>query len=95
MLPLVDAQWCDFSRQSTYLLPSSRFQLNVTAGSQNRAIRAINEPEGRDESRFALKIKKKFRLELQVTIVRYILSLFGQIVSLFGQPDCLGLFSLC
>jgi hypothetical protein len=36
----------------------SRFQLNVTAGSQKRAIANLRESEGRDESRFALKIKR-------------------------------------
>jgi hypothetical protein len=38
-------------RQSVW----SRFRLNVSAGSQKRA---IHEPEGRDESRFASKLKR-------------------------------------
>ena len=73
----------------------SRFKLNVSAGSQKRTIHVFHELEGSDESRFALKSKQKLRLELQVTIVKYILSLFGQIVSLYGQPVCLGLLSMC
>jgi hypothetical protein len=40
----------------------SRFKLNVSAGSQNRAIRAIHEPEGRDESCVALKLKRNLDL---------------------------------
>ena len=40
----------------------SRFQLNVTAGSQKRAIANLRESEGRDESRFALKIKRNLDL---------------------------------
>jgi hypothetical protein len=33
--------------------PSSRFQLNVTAGSQKRAILNLRKSEGKNESRFA------------------------------------------
>ena len=40
---------------SFLLSPRSRFRLNVSAGSQKRA---IHEPEGRDESRLALKLKR-------------------------------------
>jgi hypothetical protein len=40
------------------LFHGSRFQLNVTAGSQKRAIHECKESEGRDESRFALKMKR-------------------------------------
>jgi hypothetical protein len=40
----------------------SRFQLNVTAGSQKRAIHECKESEGRDESRFALKMKRNLDL---------------------------------
>jgi hypothetical protein len=36
----------------------SRFQLNVTAGSQKRAIANLRKSEGRDESHFALKLKR-------------------------------------
>jgi hypothetical protein len=36
----------------------SRFQLNVTAGSQKRAIANLRKSEGRDESRFALRLKR-------------------------------------
>ena len=36
----------------------SRFQLNVTAGSQKRAIANLRKSKGRDESRFALKLKR-------------------------------------
>jgi hypothetical protein len=46
-------------------------------------------------SRVRIETTKKLRLELQVTIVKYILSLFGPIVLLLGQPVCLGLLSLC
>ena len=63
-------------------------RLNVSAGSQKRA---IHEPEGRDESRLKLKLKRN----LDVTIVKYILSLLGQIVSLLGQTNCPGLRTLC
>jgi hypothetical protein len=56
----------------------SCFKLNVSAESQKRTIHVFHELEGRDESRFALKSKKKHRLELQVTIVKYILSLLGR-----------------
>jgi hypothetical protein len=38
--------------------PRSRFQLNVTAGSQKRAIANLRKSKGRDESRFALKLKR-------------------------------------
>jgi hypothetical protein len=38
----------------------SRFQLNVTAGSQKRAIANLRKSEGRDESRFALKMLSIF-----------------------------------
>jgi hypothetical protein len=41
-----------------FFVPRSRFQLNVTAGSQKRAIHECKESEGRDESRFALKMKR-------------------------------------
>jgi hypothetical protein len=54
----------------------------------------LHESEGRDES-LGITTKKKPRLELQVKIAKYILSLFGRIVLLFGQPVCLGLLSLC
>ena len=50
--------------------------LNVSAGSQKRA---IHEPEGRDESRFALKLKRN----LDVTIVKYILSLWTNTVTIW------------
>ena len=43
---------------SPLTIPGSRFELNVTAGSQKRAIANLRESEGRDESRFALKIKR-------------------------------------
>jgi hypothetical protein len=43
-------------------LPRSRFQLNVTAGSQKRAIHECKESEGKDESRFALKMKRNLDL---------------------------------
>ena len=36
-------------------------------------------------SRARVKIEKKFRRHLHVTIVKYILSLFGQTLSLFGR----------
>jgi len=61
------------------------------AGSQKRA---IHEPEGRDESRFALICKNSER-NLNVTIVKYILSLLGQTLSLLGQTNCPGLLTLC
>jgi len=64
------------------------FKLNVSAGSQKRT---IHKPEGKDESRFSLKIKRN----INVTIVKYILSLFGQTLSLFGQTNCVGLRTLC
>jgi len=70
------------------LRPRSRFKLNVSAGSQKRT---IHKPEGKDESRFSLKSKKN----RNVTIVKYILSLLGQIVSLLGQTNCVGLRTLC
>ena len=70
------------------LRPRSRFKLNVSAGSQKRT---IHKPEGKDESRFSLKSKKN----RNVTIVKYILSLLGQIVSLMGQTNCVGLRTLC
>ena len=38
-----------------------------------------------------LKVKRN----LDVTIIKHILSLFGQIVSLFGQTNCSGLRTLC
>jgi hypothetical protein len=38
--------------------PRSRFHLNVTAGSQKRAIANLRKSKGRDESRFALRVKK-------------------------------------
>ena len=38
--------------------PWSRFQHNVTAGSQKRAIANLGKSKGRDESRFALKLKR-------------------------------------
>ena len=66
----------------------SRFKLSVSAGSQKRT---IHKPEGKDESRFSLKSKRN----RNVTIVKYILSLLGQIVSLLGQTNCLGLRTLC
>jgi hypothetical protein len=83
-------------RRRPWICTRSRFKLNVSAGSQKRTIHVFHEPEGRVVSRFALKNKKKHRLELQVTIVRYILSLLGQTLSLLGQLICLGLrtFSL-
>ena len=62
--------------------------LSIRVGSQKRA---IHEPEGRDESRLALKLK----INLDFTIVKYILSLFGQTLSLFGQTICPGLRTLC
>ena len=37
----------------------------------------------------------KSKRNLDVTIVKYILSLLGQIVSLLGQTNCLGLRTLC
>jgi hypothetical protein len=40
------------------VFPRSRFQLNVTAGSQKRAIANLRKSKGRDESRFALKLKR-------------------------------------
>jgi len=40
------------------MIPRSRFQLNVTAGSQKRAIANLRKSEGRDESRFALRLKR-------------------------------------
>ena len=42
----------------TYCISCSRFQLNVTAGSQKRAITNLRKSKGRDESRFALKLKR-------------------------------------
>jgi hypothetical protein len=39
-------------------IAGSRFQLNVTAGSQKRAIANLRKSKGRDESRFALKLKR-------------------------------------
>jgi len=66
----------------------SRFRLNVSAGSQKRA---IHEPEGRNESRFSLISKRN----LNVTTVKYILSLLGQTLSLLGQANCVGLRTLC
>jgi hypothetical protein len=41
-----------------FLQPGSRFQLNVTAGSQKRAIANLRKSGGRDEPRFALKLKR-------------------------------------
>ena len=41
-----------------------------------------------ETSRARVKIEKKFRRHLHVTIVKYILSLFGQTLSLFGQTIC-------
>jgi len=58
--------------------PWSRFKLNVSAGSQKRT---IHKPEGKEESRFSLKSKRN----INVTIVKYILSLLGKIVSLLGR----------
>jgi len=69
-------------------LPGSRFKLNVSAGSQKRT---IHKPEGKDEFRFSLKSKRN----RNVTTVKYILSLLGQIVSLLGQTNCVGLRTLC
>ena len=67
-----------------YNMARSRFKLNVSAGSQKRT---IHKPEGKDESRFSLKSKRN----INVTIVKYILSLFGQTLSLLGQTICVGL----
>ena len=76
-------------RQDTFKLVLFTYpELYVSAGSQKRT---IHEPEGRDESRSALKLKRN----LDVTIAKHILSLFGQIVSLFGQTNYLGLRTLC
>jgi hypothetical protein len=64
----------------------SRFRLNVSAGSQKKT---IHKPEGRDKSRCALYYKRN----LNVTIVKYILSLLGQTLSLFFfiyKIQCLG-----
>jgi hypothetical protein len=46
----------------TSLDARGRFQLNVTAGSQKRAIHECKESEGRDESRFVLKMKRNLDL---------------------------------
>jgi len=71
-----------------YNMARSRFKLNVSAGSQKRT---IHEPEGKDESHLSLKSKRN----RNVTIVKYILSLLGQIMSLLGQTNCVGLRTLC
>ena len=87
--------WEDDDHEETYRtmmeVTRSRFKLNVSAGSQKRT---IHKSEGRNESRFS-SISKNSKRNLNVTIVKYILSLFGQIVSLFGQTNCVGLRTLC
>ena len=83
------ASRCETLRDETARpLSRSRSKLSVSAGSQKRT---IHEPEGRDETRFELKVKRN----LDVTIVKYILSLLGQIVSSLGQTNCVGLRTLC
>ena len=64
-----------------------RFTLNVSAGSQKRA---IHEPEGRDESRLALKLKRT----LNVTVLIYFVFIWTNPVT-FGQTICLVLRTLC
>jgi hypothetical protein len=71
--------------------PRSPPRSRLDSTSRREAKRGKSTNQGRDESLFALKIKRN----LDVTIVKYILSLFGQTLSLFGQTIYPGLRTLC
>ena len=82
-----------FVRQhiATILVEELLFKTQRLGGSQKR--QSMNH-KGEETSRARVKIEKKFRRHLHVTIVKYILSLFGQTLSLFGQTICPGLRTL-